>query len=367
MGEIRPFTEEFANDVAALYFRAMRGKPGLQSEALRKYFCHIFLENPWFAPDIAPLVYLDQGRLVGFLGVIPRTMEFRGRLIRVAVTSQLMVDPGQHRGIPGLELLRYFLRGPQEMSYTDGAADAVSALWTAAGGNIARLYCLNWSRLLRPLETARSLLDRAGGSWGSLKAISGLITKPGDFLLSKLPLGLFRPPASPYSVRVVSAQDLFGCIQEIGWREPLKPAYERRSFGWMMSEVAEAKALGELRMMTVQDPKGVRCGWFAYCAKPGGVAYVLQIGVRRRDQFDPTLLSLIRDAWNAGCSVIKGQAIPSFLTQLTRQHCLFRQPDSCVLIHSRDSDLLNIVRTGDAALSRLDGECWLQFSVEPWT
>jgi len=367
MGEIRPFTEEFSSDAADLYLRSMRGQPGRHSEALRKYFGHIFLCNPWVAPDITPLVYLDKGKLVGFLCVIPRTMEFRGRLIRVAVTSQLMVDSAVHRGIPGLELLRHVLKGPQDMSYTDGAADVVGTIWTAAGGHIARLYCLNWSRVLRPLETGRGLLDRGGGSWRVLKGISGLATMPGDFVLSKLPLGLFRPPSSSCATRPVSARELLACIQEIGWREPLKPVYETTSFIWMMSEAAQAHTQGDLRMVTVQDPKGVICGWFAYWAKRGGAAYVLQIGVRRRDQFDLTLLALLRDAWDAGCAVVKGQAIPQFLTHLTRQHCLFRQPDACVLVHSRDSDLVNVVRTGEAAISRLDGECWLRFAAEDWT
>src|SRR4030081_544675 len=102
MGEIRPFTEEFASEAAALYVRAMRGQSAPPRESLSKYFCHILLSNPWFTPDIPSLVYLDKGQLVGFLGVIPRSMEFRGRAIRVAVTTQLMVDRERREGSVGL-------------------------------------------------------------------------------------------------------------------------------------------------------------------------------------------------------------------------------------------------------------------------
>ena len=367
MGEIRPFTEEFSSDAADLYLRAMRGQLGRQSEALRKYFDHIFLCNPWVTPDIPSLVYLEKGKLAGFLGVIPRTMEFRGRAIRVAVTSQLMVDRERRQGAAGIELLRHLFRGPQDMSYTDGASDEVSAFWTFAGAKIARLYSLNWTRTLRPLGTVRSVLERAGPSGRLLKGISGLVAAPGDYLLSKLPLRALQPPKSPYSAKPASSEEIFDFIRETGWRESLKPVYQQPAFTWLVSEAAKASVLGEFRMMIVHGPDGVRCGWYIYYAKRGGAAFVLQIGVRRRDQFDAVLLALFRDAWEAGCFAIRGQAIPQFLTNLTNQFCLFRYPGSCSVVHARDPDIVNAVGAGEAALTRLDGECWLRFAVEDWT
>jgi hypothetical protein len=58
--------------------------------------------------------------------------------------------------------------------------------------------------------------------------------------------------------------------------------------------------------------------------------------------------------------------MPKYLVNLTNLRCLFRQPQTSVLVHSRDSDLLNVIHRGDAALSRLDGEAWLRFSGEDW-
>jgi len=72
MGEIRVFTEEHLPDVAALYWRMMRGHRGAPAPAVAGYFREIFMGSPWTTPDIPSLVYLDKSRLVGFLGVIPR-------------------------------------------------------------------------------------------------------------------------------------------------------------------------------------------------------------------------------------------------------------------------------------------------------
>lgn len=365
MGEIQKFGEEHATAVATLFFKAMRGQTKPPGQLLPKYLCEILLSNPWASPGISSLVYLEKGKVVGSLGVVPRRMEFRGNLITVATTTQFMVDPDYRRGPAAIQLLRGLFQGPQDMSWTDGAAEEVNGIWTALGGFTAPLYAFNWIRILRPFGTARIGLDHIGkaGSW--LKGVTGLLTTPADFVLSKLPLPI-REPDSPLSSKLVSPEELLDCIQEIGWREPLRPVYCLPSFSWLMSEAA--KVLGSnLRMLTVTNSAGLRCGWFVYYAKRDGASYVLQIGVRRRDHFENTLRSLFRDAWQQGSVCIKGQSIPKYLTSLTAQNCFFRHPSSATLVHSRNPDITNAVRCGDAALTRLDGECWLRFAPEPWT
>jgi hypothetical protein len=365
MGEIRVFTEEHVRDVADLNMRAMRGRKESASIGLQNCFRDIFLQNPWASADIPSLVYLDGGKLVGFLGVVPRTMEFRGRPIRAAITSQFMIDRDQHRGGAAMSMLRQLFRGPQELSFSDGAAEGAGTVWTAAGGRAASLYSLNWTRVLRPLETARGVMDRGGGAWPALKAATGAFTAPGDFLLSKLPLGVLRPPHSDYSSKPVSSQELLDCIQEIGWKDSLKPVYTQPSFDWLMKQAnSQAGAYGPLRMLTVHDAKGSRVAWYVHHAKPRGISYVLQIGFRRRDQFSNTLLALFRDAWDAGCSVVKGQMIPQFLTTLTEQHCVFRHPTASFLFHSTDPQLVSVVERGEAAITRLDGEWWMRFGTQ---
>lgn len=359
MGEIRVFAEEHVRAAADLNLKIIRGSKNSSGPGLQNCFRDIFLKNPWASPEISSLVYLDHGELVGFLGVVPRIMEFRGHPVRVAVTSQFMFDREKHRGVGALELMRHFFRGPQDMSFTDGAGEAAMIVWTAAGGRAARLYSLNWTRLLRPLSTARSVLDRAG--LGALKGVAGLVTSPGDFLLSKLPLEMLRAPRSVFTTRPATPAEILECIKEIGWREPLKPVYTQPSFDWLMFQAARATVYGTLRILTVHSPDGIRAGWLVYYVKPGAPAYVLQIGIRRRDQFSGILTALFRDAWEQGCSAIRGQTIPQFLTQLTEQHCLFRHPNPSVLIHSKDADLMNVVQSGEAALTRLDGECWMTF------
>ena len=366
MGEVRAFTEEHVRDAAGLYLSAGRGQRRPAPESLQDYFREIFFGNPWATPDIPSLVYLENGRLVGFLGVIPRPMQFRGRPIRAAVAAQFLVDRETYRGNAALEILRHLYRGPQELIFTDGAGEGAAQVWVAAGARVARLYSFNWIRFLRPCQGVRVFLGRSGGALPRLmQAGAGLVAPPIDYLLSKALPGL--RPRSRYAARPASAGELLSAIQESKGREPLRPAYTPSDFDWLMSQAASATRIGQLRMMTVHSPEGERCGSFVYYSKPGAAAYVLQIGWRRRDHFPEVLRALLVDAWQQGASDVKGQAIPQFLTTLSAEQCLFRQMDSCVFGYSKDADLLNSLLLGETAISRLDGECWHRFMSEPWT
>ena len=362
MGEIRPFTEEFASAAAALFFRAMRGKTRPPGTALPKYFCDILLDNPWATPDIPSLVYLEKGTLIGTLGVVPRPMEFREQKILAATLTQFMVDPDHRRSSAAVQLLRRCFQGPQDMTWADGSADPVHLLHRAFGGLPAYFYSLHWMKVLRPFEMGRDFLTRLGTAGKVLHRAAFLATRPADFLSSRL--SVFRP-RRPAHFRAVSTEELFGCIQEIGWREPLKPRYDAASFAWLAAQTAAAP-LGEFRTLIVQDQAGVNCGWLVYFAKRGGTAYLLQLGIRRRDDFELVLDALFADAWEQGCAVVKGPARPEYLTTLTANYCLLRHPGTSALVHSRNPDLMNTVRLGDAALSGLDGERWQRFAVEAW-
>jgi hypothetical protein len=179
-----------------------------------------------------------------------------------------------------------------------------------------------------------------------------------------IPLKVLQRPVSQYWSKMVSAEELFGCIQELGWRETLKPIYSREAFLWLMREAAKTQV--GFRMATVSNAEGIRSGWFIYYAIRGGASFVLQIGVRRKEDFKNTLLALFQDAWQQGSALVKGSLIPQYLTVMTEQDCFFRHPYDRVVIHSKNSDITNAIRLGEAAITRLDGIGWLRFPRENW-
>jgi len=366
VSEIRAFAEEHVGEVAALFLRVMRGRREAPGAALQDYFREIFFSNPWASADLPSLVYLSEGAVAGFLGVVPRPMEFREKPIRAAVATQFMVDRERYRGPAAFELLNRFFAGPQELSFTDGAAEATHPLWSAAGGWGAPLYSFNWLRVLRPLGTARGFAGRTTGFVRLASRLGTSLAAPLDFVLSRVPHEALRPPFSNCIGRPADAASLFERIRETPSRDQLRPAYDRSSFEWLLSQAARARRNGDLRMATVHTPDGSFCGWYICYTRPRGAGTLLQIGVRRRDQFDAVLRTFFQEAWEQGCAFAKGQALPNFLVNLSKEYCLFRMAMTSTLFHTRDSQLKETILSGQAALSRLDGECWLRFAVEDW-
>ena len=174
MDGIRAFRREDIAQVAALWLRVFRRQAGVPCGALQDYFREILLEAPWRDPALPSLVYEEGGLgIVGFLGVLPRTMLFEGRPIRVAVPTQLMAD-SRARNYPAVKLMRRFLDGPQDLSFSDGANDLAEKLWCSCGGVAAGLHNLKWTRVLRPAQHLKArLAARAGWRYAWLGEVFG--------------------------------------------------------------------------------------------------------------------------------------------------------------------------------------------------
>ena len=111
MEEIRTFREEHSEEVAKLYLRVMRGQQGSNSQALKEYLQRIFLQHPWPQEGVESLLYVQDGQIVGFLGVICRRMNFSGRAITAGIMTQFMIDRELHKGKGPHYLLQEFFSG----------------------------------------------------------------------------------------------------------------------------------------------------------------------------------------------------------------------------------------------------------------
>ena len=133
---IRRLEEEDLPEVADLHRRVMRPNAGTRGASLqdyREYFRDVFLSNAALNAGLQSLVYQREGRLMGFLGVMPRLMHFNGTPLVAAVCSQFVVDPAE-RGQAGLQMLKRCLAGTQDVSLTDEAAECTRKIWEWCGG-----------------------------------------------------------------------------------------------------------------------------------------------------------------------------------------------------------------------------------------
>ncbi len=368
MDEIRTFEESHVQDVANLELKILHGRRKQAGPALCDYFSEIFLRNPWRDEELPSLIYMHDGKIVGFAGVIPRRMTFRAKPVRVGAVSQLMVDTEQYRGMAGFEMVRRIFSGPQDLTLTDGATEAACAIWTAAGARVAQLYSLQWQRVLRPLSHYRRIVAEHPRTVPASRALLNAAAPAAfaaDALLRKLPLGKLRADESGLASEPADADGILACIRQIGWREELVPCYEDQSFHWLVDQASMARPHGTLRMRALREGNGAPAGWFIYYARSGGDSKVLQLGASRRSA-DSVVQEILHDAYEQGATSVSGQVFPQRLLNLANQRCIFRYVGNGVLVYGRDGDLLNCILRGDAALTRLDGEWWTRFAVGDW-
>lgn len=370
MGEVRAFRLDDIPRVAALWMDAFHRSAAPAPAALHQYFREIFF-GPCHDPELPSLVYQQAGGAIqGFLGVIPRRMAFRGETIRVAVATQIMVASGA-RGYAAGALLRRYFAGAQDLSYSDGANEESERLWRAGGGDIATLYNLAWTRVLRPLGYLEARLRERGGDllrWRLLeRALSPVSrTLDGAFALVDPRAASTGEEADELQAEPATPEAVGWCIRHLCAGRLLTPVYERESLDWLLGQAAAKQRHGELCGSVLRDNRGDRVGWFLYYARQGGIAQALQFGGRPQ-RIRSVLERLFRDAAARGAVAVTGGFDPRHMKDLARSRCRFNWPGYAVVVRSRRPELAQAVHRGDAFLTRLEGEWWARFSDPSWT
>jgi hypothetical protein len=353
MSRIRPFAPDDIPAIVALRSKTFRHSDRLTADAMSAYLERIFFRNPWRDEGLPSLVYPNAtGTIVGFIGVVPRQATFREQPIRVAVGTQLMVDP-HARGLVGVALVKAFLAGPQDLAFADVAGDVSRRLWQALGGAVSLLQSIHWTQPLRPGRfyagrLAQRLRARAL-AWG-LRPVAWAI----DGLTARWPSahGLEEAPLTP-ALMAAHLPDLLDHVT-------LRPRYDEGSLRWLLNELAATENRGELRGVAARGADGALVGWYLYYANAGGVGQVVQVAARR-DRGGDILHCLFHDAWAKGVVALVGRLEPGLLPALGAHGALLARDGPWVLVQSQHPELLAAIHRGDAFLSRLDGEWWMSF------
>ena len=156
-----------------------------------KYFSEVFLNSPDDPESLRSLVYCEGQRVTGFLGTVTRPMLWKGDRIRARISTQFIVDPAS-RGLAGLELLRAFFSGPQDLSIADESNRHSRTIWEALGGVTSLVHSMQWLCPLRPFRMGLWGLSKTAPPGPRLAAIGSPIGGCLDVLVFEAP----REPVS---------------------------------------------------------------------------------------------------------------------------------------------------------------------------
>ncbi len=348
--------------------------------ALVRLFRRLYFDNPWRDSRVSSLVSEDgDGRINGMIGVVGRPFRFRGRPVTVAVCSELYVERESRPRMVGVQLLRAFLRGPQDVSLADIANDASRAIWERLGGTTAPLYDLNW---LYPLQPAQFLLEAASTTpvRRAVACVARPVAKMVDGVVGvRKVVAASRGRTAPSAGRPgggrggavelccepLTAELFAEHFSRLTSRHPLRPDYDARAARWLWKRLDFLwRDAGPSRSVALRDARGRLVGWYVYQARRGGVARVAQV-VAQSHWTGPVLDHLFEDARRRGAVAVLGRLQPELLRDLLDRGCLFRPRRRFTLVHSRDAELLDAFRRGEAFLSLLEGEAVLDVWNQP--
>jgi hypothetical protein len=366
MTGVRPFVEGDIPQVADLLWKYLHVRDGSASPGLGAYLRELFFQNPWADEGIVTRVYENRdGRIVAFFGAVPRRMRFQGRSIRLAFGSNLVVDPNARTSMAAIQLVKAFMKGTQDVSITDSATDGSRQLLRSLGFSVVPVYSLYWARPLRPflygLHAVSSL--QKSRVTATMASISRPFCAVGDALAGRIVLNPFRQARPTTTEDELGVPTLIKCLETIPGKHLLLPEYDQASLTWVLDFISSRKAFGDIRKVLVRDEGGDILGWYIYSAIAGGVGNVLQLG-SKSSSMDRVLAHLFHDAASHGLIGLEGRLEPQFMEELSRRACPFFRSRSWTLVHSKQSELVDLFQSGAALFSRLEGEWCLRPGVE---
>lgn len=360
MSQIRACTSADIPRVADLFHTIFRKSSGPAPASLRQYLLELFLEVPWRDPELPSLVYTaPDGRVGGFIGVIPLRMSFRGQPIRVALTSSIMVEKPEDDPLAGARLLRAVLSGPQDLTISDDSNSISVAMWKKLGGKSVPLESMDWLRVLRPagfaLSTARERIPIAGLAHPICRGI--------DSIALRARSNRFRVDTERMARSVdldLSDESLFSQLREFAGTYSLGPAWDNENLRWLLQHAARNRRHGKLVCRAVYWKAATPVGCYLYYHRPAGVAHALQV-MASPGTAGIVLDSLLDDAQQNRCVAVRGRTHSRYIDELFSRDCIFFNRGS-VVVHSRNADVVEAARSGDALMTGLAGEAWTRIA-----
>jgi len=361
MAAIRAFTASDIPGAAALHREVFKtGADGAAAlDGYRAYFTRVFLENPSSDPSLPSLVHEDRdGRIVGFLGVVPRRMTIDGRRVLAAVSSQFVVAPSVHAGLVALRLASAFLEGPQDLSISDEANDTSRRIWEGLGGSTALWHSLYWTRPLRPARFAVSLVrDRRG--LAPFARVAAPFAPLADALAARAAARGRSGDDDDDVPETLTSKTMVAALPRCAPAVSLRVDYDERTLAWLLTLAARRKRTGALRAAAVRGRDRV-VGWYLYHLDADRTATVLQVAAEP-DRSGYVLDRLFARAFSDGAIAVSGRVDARDVPSLTDRHCVLHRRGPWVLVHARHPDLLRPFATGEASFTRFDGEWCLGF------
>ena len=367
MSEIRALQSSDIPALAGMFQRVFRDPRAPASKSLADYLQHFYLDAPGQSIGIESLVHLnDGGEMTGFVGATGLPMTFEGRQLRAAICGSLMVEGREADPLAGARLLKAFLAGPQDLSFSETASEVSASMWMKLRGVALPQYSLDWLRIIRPagffVELGRSRI-------GAARFLRPLARKTDDVLCRRMGADELRWSGIPsswngqgsFKTIEVSAEAFAELFVRLTARFKLRPDFPDDQLAYILQDAKQARAEGEAVFCKVEARTGAVVGAFVYHGDAGRIGRVLQI-LAIPGQERQVINCLIAHAAERGVVALRGRTQPALLEAMLGRRIAFTHIASSV-IHAKDPDILQAFQNGDGFFNGLAGEHWSRLAA----
>lgn len=352
---IRDFERSDIDGVGRLFQKTFRGKSKLSS-SLNACLEQSFFQHPWDEPGIRSKVAVDEsGKIAGFIGVSPARLELGGRDITAAFAGSMMVDDPKANPLVGARLLRAYLAGPQDISLTETANVTALGMWQKLGHPLEPGYSFNWMKILRPVSTGVQLVERSVPAMRLVRPLGRITDRAVAFVRRPQRYGT---EGRKLEFRDVRREEFGAAMLVLKDAYPMRPRWDAGSLEWFLREAEQKQSFGYPEWRVAYGPDGRPVAAYAYFAKVGGIAWVLQaVSVAART--GELVEDLFAHAEAYGCASVRGAAHPWLIPALMQRRAIFLGR-AFYVAHAKDKSLLEPVKAGQALISGLAGESWMR-------
>lgn len=363
--KIRAFEPEDAPAVASLWQYWFRGKSRVPDPGLVRLVERIYVEDPNTDDEVRSLVAEDEaGKMLGFLGTSVTPVILDGRAGKLAGVFPSVVDPGAPTTVAAF-LLRKFLAGPQDFTFSDGGHVKFERIWELLGGQILQLQSMRWVKLFRPGRVGLGAAAARRRSVASIAPVLGPVVGGADVLARRLMRSRLSSPATPggYATEPLTPELMAGHAPALLAKKRLRPVYGEAHVAWQFREMAKYVEQGEFRAKLVRTAKGEVAGWYVYYLKAGGVSRVYDVEALP-EHLEGVVAELFAEANQGGAGALIGRLEPRLRGVMNRAGALVHNGGSLQMAHSRDVRLVDDAQLGRLAFSRLQGENWYWWAID---
>jgi hypothetical protein len=359
-GRIRPVDDGDLPQVASLYERTLRSG-GAASPGLVDYFRQTLIGCPWADDTIPSLVYESgDGAVLGFIGSHVRRLTFDGRQVVMACSGQLHCDPVAQRQGVGALLLRRYMRGPQDLTITDGATDEVRALWERLGGSTLFPQSFEWTVLLYPWSTAAELLSQSQRR--SLGTAAKRVAPALDAVTSAFaPRRRGQVPTT--HAEPLTSGALVTYLPQVTRGCRLHPEYDEAYLDWLFGAMVQSRSRGRLVRRRITGSDREFLGWYVAYVCPKGISQVMQLAAVDTSALRRVVAHMTHELRRDGSIAVQGRMEPTLVDVLDRRSVLV-DVGAWALADSQDPALVLAMTSSSSLLTRMDGEWWMGHHTE---